>query len=75
MGKFAIALIVALAPSSSVLAQGHAGTPEEQQACSRDASRFCRRVLGDDSAVRQCLEQHRHRLSSACRKVFESHGM
>jgi hypothetical protein len=53
---------------------GHLGTPQEQQACSRDSSRFCRKQLGDDSAVQQCLQQNRQRLSSACQKVFQSHG-
>ena len=54
---------------------GHLGTPQEQQACSRDASRFCRKQLSDDMAVQQCLQRNRARLGRACRKVFESHGM
>jgi hypothetical protein len=54
---------------------GHPGTPQEQQACSRDASRFCRKQLGDDTAVQHCLQQHRAKLSAACKKVFASHGM
>jgi hypothetical protein len=56
-------------------AQGHQGTQQEQQACSRDASRFCRKDLGNDGAVQQCLQQNRTRLSAACNKVFQSHGM
>ena len=60
----------------SVFAQsGHPGTPQEQNACSRDASRFCRKQLGDDASVQQCLQQSRTKLSAACKKVFESHGM
>jgi hypothetical protein len=54
---------------------GHLGTPQEQHACSRDASRFCRKQLGDDTSVQQCLQQNRAKLSTACKKVFESHGM
>jgi hypothetical protein len=54
---------------------GHLGTPQEQQACSRDASRFCRKQLSDDMAVQQCLQRNRTKLSRACKKVFESHGM
>jgi hypothetical protein len=54
---------------------GHMGTPQEQQACSRDASRFCRKQMGDDSAVQQCLQKNRRKLSSTCQKVFQSHGM
>lgn len=51
----------------------HMGTPQEQKACSRDASRFCRTQLGDDMAVSQCLQQHRAKLSRSCQKVFQSH--
>jgi hypothetical protein len=51
------------------------GTPQERDACSRDASRLCRKQLADgDSAVQQCLQQNRDRLGRACRKVFEDHG-
>ncbi len=75
MRNLALTLLIVLAPMSGVLAQGHMGTPEEQRACSPDASHFCRSVLGNDMAVQQCLQQHRTRLSKACGKVFESHGM
>jgi hypothetical protein len=68
----AVALVIGV---SSSLAQGHMGTPQEQQGCRRDAQRFCRHQLGDDSAVQQCLQQNRARLSKSCQKVFQSHGM
>lgn len=61
--------------TTPVLAQGHMGTSQEQNACSRDASRFCRKDLGNDNAVQACLQANRNRLSRSCRKVFESHGM
>ena len=67
--------IVLLTGTSFSVAQGHLGTPQEQQACTRDAQRFCRKQLSDDQAVQQCLQQHRSRLSKSCRRVFESHGM
>ena len=51
------------------------GTPQEQKACSRDASRFCREQLSDDMAVQQCLQQNRAKLSRGCHKVFQSHGL
>ena len=58
------------------MAQAQRGTPEEQNACSRDASRLCRHQLSDsDYAVQQCLQQNRDRLGRACRRVFEAHGM
>jgi hypothetical protein len=57
-------------------AQAERGTPQERDACSRDASRLCRKQMADgDSAVQQCLQQRRAQLGRACRKAFEEHGM
>jgi hypothetical protein len=75
MRQLILAAIALLIVTSSSFAQGHMGTPEEQQACSRDAQRFCRKQMGDDNAVQQCLQQNRAKLSKSCQKVFESHGM
>ena len=61
--------------NAPVFAQGHMGSPQEQQACSRDASRLCRKDLGNDGAVQSCLMGNRAKLSKSCSKVFESHGM
>jgi hypothetical protein len=75
---FAVALMTTvsiLATDISASAQGHMGTPQEQKACNRDASRFCRKDLGNDSAVQSCLQANRAKLSPACSKVFQSHGM
>lgn len=75
MKKSILTLMTVLIGTSAAFAQGeHAGTAREQQACSRDASRFCRMQLGDDGAVRACLEQNRKKLTAACRNVFRSHG-
>ena len=46
-----------------------------QDACARDASRFCRAHLNDgDQVVLACLKQNRARLSKACQQVLTSHG-
>ena len=65
---------VAVMSGGTALAQ-HAGTKSDQSACSRDAQRFCRKDLGNDGAVQNCLQMKRASLSSSCKKVFESHGM
>ena len=77
MRKLLLAITLSsLALSTSALAQGMSrGSPEEQRACSRDAQRFCRKDLGNDGAVQNCLQMKRASLSSSCKKVFESHGM
>lgn len=77
--KFALATITLAAlsglSSAPAVAQGHMGTPQEQNACSRDASRLCRKELGNDNAVQSCLQANRSKLSRSCSKVFQSHGM
>ena len=75
MRQLILAAIALLIGTSSSLAQGHMGTPREQQACTRDAQRFCRKQLGDDNAVQHCLQENRTKLSKSCQKVFQSHGM
>jgi hypothetical protein len=70
-----IVLFLSIGLCSASAQGGHLGTPQEQKACSRDASHFCRKQLGDDLSVQQCLQQNRTKLSRACKKVFESHGM
>jgi hypothetical protein len=70
-----IVLFLSLGLCNASAQGGHLGTPQEQKACSHDASRFCRKQLSDDSAVQQCLQQNRTKLSASCKKVFESHGM
>jgi len=74
MKRLAVALMLLIANVPLALAQ-HSGTPQEQNACTRDAQRFCRKDLGNDGAVQGCLQQNRARLSTSCKKVFESHGM
>jgi Cysteine rich repeat len=75
MRSVVLALFILVAETSVVFAQGSMGTPQEQQACRRDAQRFCRKQLGEDGAVQQCLQQNRTRLSKRCQQVFASHGM
>lgn len=67
--------LTAVTSSVTAFAQGHMGTPQEQNACSRDASKFCRKDLGNDGAVQGCLQANRAKLSRSCSKVFQSHGM
>jgi hypothetical protein len=61
---------------SNALAETGNGTPQERTACSRDASRLCRKQMAEgDNAVQQCLQQNRQKLGRACLKVFQDHGM
>ena len=48
--------LAVLLGANGVAQAQHMGTKQEQAACSRDAQRFCRKDLGDDNAVQQCLQ-------------------
>jgi hypothetical protein len=64
----AIPFVLVAAASASAQQQGH-------DACSRDASRFCRAHLNDgDQVVLACLQQNRARLSKACQATLAAHG-
>jgi hypothetical protein len=74
MHKFFLTLVLLSVPvSTGVLA--HSGTDQEQQACTRDAQRFCRMLMDQgDFTILACLKENRQKLSVACRDVLVSHG-
>lgn len=64
------AALVMVAGLSAASAQDQRGM--QQQACSRDVSRYCRKLINEgDVAIHQCLQEHRAKLSPACRRLVE----
>ena len=80
---FAFATMMTAAPpalaqvNDGKAALAQAGTSEENAACRRDTRRLCRHIKAGagNNAFVQCLQEHRAKLSAACRQVLESHGM
>ena len=69
MTRFLLAVVPLVLLASAASAQ------QGRDACSRDASRFCRANLNDgDQVVLACLKQHRPRLSKACQQTLTDHG-
>jgi len=69
MTRFLLAIPFVLIAAASASAQ------QGQDACARDASRFCRAHLNDgDMVVLACLQQNRARLSKACQATLAAHG-
>lgn len=63
---FVIPFIVLASPVSA---------QQGQDACARDATRFCRAHIQEgDMVVLACLKQNRARLSKGCQQVLISHG-
>ena len=68
MTRYLFAIPLVLFASNAFAQQGH-------DACARDVSRFCRKVMNDgDQVVLACLKEHRARLSKACEQVLTEHG-
>ena len=68
MTRFLLIISFIVMAAASASAQG-------QDACARDASRFCRAHINDgDMVVLACLQQNRARLSKACQATLASHG-
>ena len=58
-----------------ILIASAASAQQGQDACGRDASRFCRAHLSEgDQVVLACLRQNRARLSKGCQALLASHG-
>jgi hypothetical protein len=68
-----VSFVLALHTTSASAQQG---TPQEQQACRRDAIKFCREesASNDTFRVLACLKDNRAKISKPCQKVLESHG-
>jgi hypothetical protein len=74
MHKLFMALILLSIPASTG-ALARSGTDQEQQACTRDVQRFCRKLMDQgDLTILACLKENRAKLSLACGNVLVSHG-
>ena len=53
----------------------HAGTDQDEKACTHDVQRLCRRWMDQgDLTILACLKGNRTRLHPACREVLIRHG-
>lgn len=74
---FLVLSVLSVAASTGTFAQAqqHSGTEEEQKACARDVTRFCRKVMDQgDLIVLSCLKENRSKLTPACNAVLVNHG-
>jgi Cysteine rich repeat len=68
-------LIIAIIPMAFLATAASAQQQPGQDACARDVSRHCRKVMNDgDQAVLACLKQNRSKISKGCEKVLTDHG-
>jgi hypothetical protein len=78
MPKFLVvlSLLSVTAMSGAFAAEGqHSGTDQEQKACAKDVTKFCRPLMDQgDLVILSCLQQNRPKISPDCNKVLVSHG-
>jgi hypothetical protein len=75
MRKYLLVLTLSSLTTVAFAQQQRSGTPEEQQACTRDVQRHCRRVIDQgDLTVLACLQENRAKISKACDQVLKNHG-
>ncbi len=70
-----VTLVIALLLSSAALAQVGPHSQKDDDACDRDAHRFCKDLIPDQMRVLACLQQNRVKLSKACKVVLQTHGV
>ena len=72
---FALTLLSISVSTGAIAQQPRSGTPDEQKACSRDVSRFCRSLMDQgDFVILACLKENRPKLTKACDQVLINHG-
>jgi hypothetical protein len=72
---FALTLLAVSVSTGAIAQQPRSGTPDEQKACSRDVSRFCRTLMDQgDFVILACLKENRPKLTKACNQVLINHG-
>jgi hypothetical protein len=71
-----LSLLSITATGASFAAEGqHSGTEQEQKACARDVTKFCRPLMDQgDLVILGCLKENRPKISAACNEVLVSHG-
>lgn len=68
-------LIVSAALLAAGAALAQQDRAQSENACGRDASRFCKKVIDDgDMAILRCLKENREKLRPACVKNLQDHG-
>jgi hypothetical protein len=71
-----LSLLSVTATGAAFAAEGpHSGTDEEQKACAKDVTKFCRPLMDQgDLVILGCLKENRPKISAACNQVLVSHG-
>ena len=71
------ALLLALVASSVVTtANAQQTRAEQEKACGKDVTRYCKPVIdAGDMVILSCLQNNRAKISPSCQKVLKDNGV
>ena len=70
-----VALILSLLGSAALAQTKFKGSRDAQNACFRDANRYCADEIPEgDMKVLACLQEHRSKLSKGCAALLAANG-
>lgn len=74
MNKVLLLALIASSVATNAFAQQ--SRADQEKACGRDVSRFCKPVMdAGDMVILSCLQQNRTKISTACQKVLKDNGV
>ena len=69
-------LLAFVASSVATAAAAQQSRADQERACGRDVTRFCKPVMdAGDMVILSCLQQNRTKISPACQKVLKDNGV
>jgi hypothetical protein len=75
MIRFAVVALPVLVSLVLTVQAAFAQSSEQDAACARDVTRYCRAMMNDsDLVILACLKQNRVKLSKPCAKVLTDNG-
>jgi len=77
LNKVLLLAVIAGSVATNAFAQQQDATRAEQEkACGKDVSRYCKPVMDSgDMVILSCLQQNRTKISQACQKVLKDNGV
>jgi hypothetical protein len=71
-----LAVIASSVASNAFAQQQQQSRADQEKACGRDVSRYCKPVIdAGDMVILSCLQQNRTKISAACQKVLKDNGV
>jgi hypothetical protein len=76
LNKVLLLAVIASSVATNAFAQDNKARADQEKACGKDVSRYCKPVIDSgDMVILSCLQQNRPKISQACQKVLKDNGV